>query len=224
MSNHNDVVDTNDADEKEPPKPPVNPTPPVTTTPPMTPPGPPTDDHGHKAHPAETLTGTARNDELKGDDGADSLSGGDGNDRLRGEGGNDTLDGAAGNDTLSGGAGANVLTGGQGHDTFQIDPHATASVDGLDRITDFTHGEDRLVFGEHLTLTDTDFTTAQAASYADALAAATTQIASGATDLVAVQVGSDVIVFADSSHHNHVDAAVVLVGKTLADIGGSLPL
>jgi hypothetical protein len=30
-------------------------------------------------------------------------------------------------------------------------------------------------------------------------------------------VGSDLVVFADSTLHNHVDAAAVLVGKTLAD-------
>ena len=50
------------------------------------------------------------------------------------------------------------------------------------------------------------------------MAAATQQITSGAADLVAVQVGTDVIVFADTSLHNHPDAAVVLVGQTLAGI------
>jgi len=182
-------------------------------------------DHGHKDHNApETLTGTARADELKGGPGDDSISGGDGNDRLRGDDGADTVVGGAGDDTLDGGSGANVLTGGQGSDSFVISQHIGANADALDHITDFTHGEDKLVFGEHLTLTDTDFTPAQAANYADALAAATAQIESGATDLVAVQVGSDVIIFADADHHNHVDAAVVLVGKSIADIGGSLPL
>jgi hypothetical protein len=40
-------------------------------------------------------------------------------------------------------------------------------------------------------------------------------------DVVAVQVGNDVIVFGDSHGLNEADAAVVLVGKTLADIGAS---
>jgi Ca2+-binding RTX toxin-like protein len=177
------------------------------------------EDHGRKPDPGETLTGTARADDLKGGAGADSLSGGDGNDRLRGEGAGDTLSGGGGADTLSGGAGADVLTGGAGHDVFVINAQLASSPTGFDRITDFTHGEDKLVFGEHLTLTDTNFMTAAEADYADALAAATFQINSGVTDLVAVQVGSDVIVFADSGHHNHVDAAVVLVGRTLADLG-----
>ena len=164
------------------------------------------------------LTGTAGDDYLKGASGGDSLSGGDGNDMLCGGGGADTLDGGAGNDTLVGGRGADVLTGGSGSDTFLISGKVTATQDGLDRITDFTHGEDRLGFGGQMSLAGHSFWSGSAATYGDAVAAATQQITSGAADLVAVQVGTDVIVFADSSLHNHVDAAVVLVGQTLAGI------
>jgi Ca2+-binding RTX toxin-like protein len=164
------------------------------------------------------LTGTTGDDDLKGTSGCDSLSGGDGNDLLTAQGGADTLDGGAGNDTLSGGRGADLLTGGSGSDTFLIQGRVTDTQDGLDRISDFTHGEDRLGFGGQTSLAGHSFWSGSAATYGDAVAAAAQQITSGAADVVAVQVGADVIVFADTSLHNHLDAGVVLVGKTLADI------
>lgn len=203
------------ASEPEHPRPPpvIEPvTPPLTTT----------GDHPRPTDPAptpepapvvtggQTVTGTQGADDIKGGLGADKLSGGDGNDLLRGEAGNDTLVGGGGADTLSGGRGSDLLTGGPGRDLFQL------GGPDLDRITDFTHGEDRLAFGAHLKLTDATFAQGTAGSYADALSFASGKIASGAADLVAVQVGADVIVFADSTHHNHVDAAVMLMGKTLS--------
>ena len=147
-----------------------------------------------------TLTGTAANDALTGKSGADTISGGDGN------------------DTLQGGHGGDVLTGGAGADLFMVDGgHITASETSVDQITDFTHGEDMLGFGRQTSLAGHAMWTGSAGSYADAFADAKAQIGSGAYDLVAVQVGSDLVVFADSTLHNHVDAAAVLVGKTLAD-------
>jgi Ca2+-binding RTX toxin-like protein len=165
-----------------------------------------------------TFIGTAGDDDLKATAGADSLSGGDGNDLLRGEGSGDTLDGGAGNDTLSGGRGADVLTGGSGRDTFLISGHVSDVQADLDRITDFTHGEDSLGFGSHVSLAGHSFWSGVEANYGDALAMATDKITSGAADVVAVQVGSDVIVFADSDLHDHVANAVVLVGQTLAGV------
>jgi hypothetical protein len=91
----------------------------------------------------------------------------------------------------------------------------------MDGITDFTHGEDHLSFGPSVAVTDASFATATAATLDDALAAAQADIGGGAVDLVAVQVGNDVVVFGDSHGLNEADAAVVLVGKTLADIGAS---
>ena len=117
-----------------------------------------------------------------------------------------------------------MLTGGAGNDTFLVESHPSAAgVAGLDRITDFTHGEDRLVFGEHVTLTDGAFGVGTAATYDDALALARDEIGSSSVNVAAIQVGSDVIVFADADHHDHIDAAVVLVGKTLADLGAIIP-
>lgn len=59
---------------------------------------------------------------------------------IHGLGGNDILIGGAGDDTLVGGPGDDVLTGGPGRDTF----HLNAPGQGIDQITDFTPGVDRL--------------------------------------------------------------------------------
>ena len=176
---------------------------------------------------AETLTGTDLADTLRGGAGNDSLSGGLGDDRLLGGAGNDTLDGGAGADTLDGGDGANLLTGGAGNDIFRIEGHMdrhAVSADGLTHITDFSSGADKLSLGEDegVTITAANFATATAATFVDAMAAVKAQIAAGTADVVAVQVGADVIVFSDeheSGGHGHeLGDAVVLVGKTLADL------
>ncbi|MDB5417966.1 MAG: hemolysin-type calcium-binding region protein [Phenylobacterium sp.] len=176
-------------------------------------------EHDDDQAAAMTLAGTDGADALRGDDGADSLSGGAGNDLLRGGGGADTLDGGAGADTLSGGEGANLLTGGAGNDLFVIKTeHPGKTADGLDHITDFTHGEDKISSGGHLSVTDANFETATATTFAEAVALAKAGLAGGHADVVAVQVGADVILFADTHHDNHIDSAVVLVGKTLAGV------
>jgi len=59
-----------------------------------------------------------------------------------------------------------------------------------------------------------------ASTYDQALSLANTQISTAAVDYVVVQVGADVVVFADTAGANtsNPDDAVVLVGRTLADI------
>ncbi|HEY8003097.1 MAG TPA: calcium-binding protein [Phenylobacterium sp.] len=172
---------------------------------------------GPPAVGGETLTGTALADRLEGGDGADSIAGLDGNDRLEGGKGADTIDGGAGNDLIRGGQGADVLTGGAGNDTFRIDGGAKAVTD-LDRITDFTHGQDKIVFDdEGAAATAANFTTDTAADFNAALASANAKMAAGA-DFVAVQVGGDVIVFADELNEHHVESAVILVGRALTDV------
>ena len=189
------------------------------------------DDHGHAdgnpgdVHPgppvavAETLTGTDMNDRLRGGDGDDSISGLGGDDRLDGGKGADTIDGGAGDDTIDGGQGADVLTGGDGADVFKINGPAKALTD-LDKITDFTHGQDHLRFDDAPLATAANFATDTAADFKTALADANAKIAAGA-DFVAVPVGADVIVFADEIGEHHADSAVLLVGKALADISFS---
>ncbi len=79
------------------------------------------------------------NDTLIGGAGLDSLTGGLGADSLDGGIGNDLLFGGAGNDRLIGGAGADSLTGGADADVFVLN-----QLKGVDHITDFTSGSDRI--------------------------------------------------------------------------------
>lgn len=88
---------------------------------------------------ANTLTGGALNDTIRG------LGGGD---TLQGLAGNDSIDGGAGGDSVGGGAGADLLTGGLDRDTFVLNAAGgvsnTPAVAGVDVITDFLRGTDRL--------------------------------------------------------------------------------
>ena len=84
--------------------------------------------------------GTGR-DRLTGGGGSDTIKGGAGHDQLFGKGGGDRLKGGAGQDDLTGARGQDRLTGGKGDDMFIF-----AARHGIDRITDFTPGEDHLRF------------------------------------------------------------------------------
>lgn len=107
----------------------------------------------------DRLTGNAGRNELHGGNGNDVASGGRGDDALHGDAGNDVLNGGAGDDRLSGGTGADKLHGGDGKDVLEggagtdtltggggidsfVFAHATG--DGIDRVTDFRHGQDTI--------------------------------------------------------------------------------
>jgi Ca2+-binding RTX toxin-like protein len=176
----------------------------------------------------DTLTGGTGADTIVGNGGADSLVGGVGDDRVSGGQGADTLVGGVGSDTLSGGADADRLQGGAGRDQFQFWSATTGTAQAqLDRIVDWTGNDDFLRFGTGDESgpslgagTAVNYREFTAASYADALTEANAQIAGGVVDYVAVRVGADVFVFADSQNNNgQADTAVVLAGKTLNDIG-----
>jgi Ca2+-binding RTX toxin-like protein len=66
---------------------------------------------------------------------------------LDGGAGNDTLIGGSGNDLLKGGSGSDRLTGGTGSDRFIYDTNATFTTSsvGIDQITDFVGGTDKIV-------------------------------------------------------------------------------
>lgn len=102
----------------------------------------------------DKLYGGADNDDLQGEEGNDELYGGEGNDRLNGGIGNDDLHGEAGNDEIRGGSGTNNFWGGDGDDQMFATAAATDTFyfddqvyEGLDRIYNFTVGEDALDFG-----------------------------------------------------------------------------
>jgi len=92
------------------------------------------------------ISGYAGNDQLTGTSLNDVLDGGDDDDILYGLAGNDTLLGGAGNDILIGGAGNDTLTGGSGIDYFWFE-----SGSGVDTVTDFVVGTDKIAVGSSIT-------------------------------------------------------------------------
>ena len=114
----------------------------------------------------------AGNDTIFGGTGSDSLYAGDGDDLLAGGAGNDFLTGGAGNNIFNGGTGNDTLTGGVGTDTFVFSGNSLlslASAIGVDTITNFTVGTDKLQLSKSYfslfastasnTLAATDFST-----------------------------------------------------------------
>lgn len=86
---------------------------------------------------------------LVGSGGNDNYQGGSGNDTLFGNAGNDVLVGNAGNDRLNGGAGNDTLKGGEGVDTFaftgiDLNGAGAGTAQGVDHITDFVAGTDKI--------------------------------------------------------------------------------
>jgi Ca2+-binding RTX toxin-like protein len=86
------------------------------------------------------------NDTIDGGLGNDTILAGSGNDSASGGEGNDSLDGGNGNDLLIGGENGDTLTGGIGNDIFVVlsRVYSTNSLNGMDVITDFTKGEDKI--------------------------------------------------------------------------------
>jgi Ca2+-binding RTX toxin-like protein len=70
----------------------------------------------------------------------ENITGGSGNDRFAGNSASNTLLGGLGDDVLIGYGGADILTGGAGRDTFRFE----AQNDGVDRVTDFVRGTDKI--------------------------------------------------------------------------------
>jgi hypothetical protein len=99
-----------------------------------------------------------------------------------------------------------------------VDPGVVAA-DSLDAVLDFTAADDQLIFTGGPAATDTNFATSSAADFDAALLAAQDEVTNNGAAYVAVELGGDVIVFADTDGDpTTVDSAVLLVGKTLADI------
>lgn len=89
----------------------------------------------------DVLNGGSKGDLLMGGSGDDTLQGGIGVDKLDGGSGDDWLEGGLYNDILIGGTGNDVMIGGWGSDVFVYRPG-----DGMDLISDFTDGKDRIDF------------------------------------------------------------------------------
>lgn len=103
--------------------------------------------------------GTGKNDKLNGSNRDDRLDGVGGNDILNGKNGNDILLGGNGKDRLQGGGGSDRLIGEEGNDTLTGGGQADFFVFdsqrryrpkdlGIDKITDFVVGEDKIVLSD----------------------------------------------------------------------------
>lgn len=157
-----------------------------------------------------------------------TVDGGAGNDNISTSDGSDSIMGGAGNDTIDGFESADTVSGGAGSDQFAFFAgEAGVVLAQLDVITDWS-AEDRLYFAggpEDAPVgagTAGNYMETSAADYAAARTLADGQIAGGSVNYVAVQVGADVFVFADSGLDNAAaDSAVRLVGRSLADISSS---
>lgn len=168
----------------------------------------------------DTLLGGKDNDSLVGGGGRDFISGDMGADTIDGGAGSDTLIGATGDDMLRGGGGVDFLLGGDGRDTFSFAGGDQPADQHLAAVGDWASDE-WLSFGlAHAQAIGLDlYAETTAGNFAEALLKANALILQEKT-YVSVQVGADVIVFANSDLQtgNGADTAVVLVGRTLADI------
>ena len=153
---------------------------------------------------------------------ANRFTGGGGNDGIYGGRQGDELAGGAGNDTLVGGPGGDFLDGGPGADLYIAHPGDAAIAQGIfltgrDTISDWD-AQDRLSFAG-LNVTAANYAETTADSMENAARAAHALIAGGTIDVVAVQYGVQVLVFADTLQNNgEADDVVLLGGATLADI------
>lgn len=153
-----------------------------------------------------------------------TVDGGAGNDAITASSGGDSLTGGIGNDTINGGLGADTVAGGAGADEFQFVQGALpGAAGGLDRIVDWA-AEDRLSFVTANNApagagTPANYAESTQADYVAAMIFANGMVSTGTFKYIAIQVGADVIVFADSgADGGNADSAVMLVGRTLADI------
>lgn len=170
----------------------------------------------------DTLVALNESSTMLGGQGQDNIVGGSAADLLIGDLGDDTLSGGDGDDTLIGAGGVDQLTGGAGADVFTFLPGNSGLTAGtLDRILDWS-AQDRLHFGAAgapgAAISTYQESQSQAGDFNAAREAAAALISKSGVGFVAYQIGADVVVFADADGDKALDNAVVLVGRTLADI------
>jgi Ca2+-binding RTX toxin-like protein len=93
---------------------------------------------------SDSLYGGDDRDFVFGERGDDLVEGGNGDDNIAGDLGDDTVRGGEGDDEIYGGFGKDTLNGGAGADRFNFDFVLDAQFN-VDRVQDFTQGEDTLV-------------------------------------------------------------------------------
>ncbi|WP_374660753.1 calcium-binding protein [Phenylobacterium sp.] len=133
----------------------------------------------------------------------------------------ENVNGTAFDDTLIASTGKNTFWGYGGRDTFVFPPgEAPTDESQVDTITSFETGVDRISLG-----VTGSYAEIKSATYAEAFSAAKGLIASGAKDIVSVEVGSTVVpnvyVFADGSGTNALTTVVKLTYGNLSQIAES---
>ncbi|MCR5880971.1 calcium-binding protein [Phenylobacterium sp. J367] len=156
-------------------------------------------------------------------DGSDALLGGEGDDMLVAYGfGHSLLDGGAGNDTLVAASNDQLLLyGGEGRDRFEF-AAKFGPTEGADHVIADWDVSDTISFAQVsiYTILPRGYSEFVADGYAQAHAIADEHIQHTGAQYAVAQVGDDLIVFADTDGDatNGADIAVLLIGRTLADI------
>ena len=183
------------------------------------------------------IAGDDGNDTINGsaNDGfaSTTINGGAGVDSMLAGNGNDLIIGDAGSDTLNGGTGTDTLTGGADADLFQFRSGDAVLFSGAPTVHDVISDwsiQDHLMLASggspdslrHAVAgSAANYAELTAPDFASAQTAAAAQEAAGKI-YVAVQVGADVIVFANmrlAPGTAIANEGFFLVGRTLADIG-----
>lgn len=167
---------------------------------------------------ADTLAGDAGNDTLFTNGGADVVRGEAGNDSLLGGSGAETLSGGDGADTIDGGGGVDWMSGGAGADTYLVLNGSGPPQPGTaPQIRDWS-SDDFIQFRDAFAGAAPRYVEYVADDFAGAVTFAQSFFAQYDNAVAAVQLGGDVIVFSGRTAGVAIDAAVVLVGRSLNDI------
>jgi VCBS repeat-containing protein len=105
-------------------------------------------------HKADTITGTAQNDSIFGDNGNDVINGGAGDDYIDGGNGSDTLSGGAGNDVIDGGNGQDTIVYAGKRSDYRVMEGLNGAVIVRDLRSGRPDGEDRLFSAERIQFSD----------------------------------------------------------------------
>ncbi len=169
----------------------------------------------------DTLLGGQGDDVIFGESGHDILDGNLGNDRISGDGAAQIL-GEAGNDTLTARGDGATLTGGAGSDLFVFVGGDAMVTHARATIADWAP-EDSIQFSgvmanhAYMEITAPDF--ASALAQASQISAMSMDPMRGGGEIVVAQVGSDLYAFATFFNSMTPNAAILITGRTLADIG-----
>lgn len=181
-------------------------------------------DEIHAGAGDDIVLGGAGDDTLNSSDGSDILKGGDGNDQIVVYGfGHALVDGGAGNDTIvSASPQDSLLYGGAGADRFEFVSNTPIGRLTSDAIADW-EAHDSLHFAQVsiYSVLPRQYSEFVADSFDQAHAIADEHIRFAGARYVAAQADGNVYVFADTDgdSSNGADVAVILVGRSLADIG-----